>query len=331
MLGLNVPLKQCIFGLYVGLWVASHLLVYSSQHAGAPAYNATSVVLLTELTKLFLAVGLYLAQDGSAKTLLKTALGESQLLIRYAVPALLYCVYNNLVYVNLSSFDPGTYNVLMQMKIGLTGVLYQCIFSKRLNRNQWLAILLITLGCMCKESRKLTSGSGLTANLFSWILLLCQMLASVSAGIYNELLLKGKGSNREGVTTNLQNVFMYLQSVLWNGALLLAKGQLGDALSVENVSAILTPRLLAIVAIMSSVGIVTGFFLKHLDSVLKSIAAALEVVFTMILGCLLFGTPLDALSVVAVLLVGGGVAMYARPVAPPSGRELELSMLPKEV
>ena len=34
--------------------------------------------------------------------------------------------------------------------------LYQVLFSKRLNRNQWSAILLITLGCMCKESGKVT-------------------------------------------------------------------------------------------------------------------------------------------------------------------------------
>ena len=31
MLGLDTPLKQAIFGLYVGLWVSSHLLVYASK------------------------------------------------------------------------------------------------------------------------------------------------------------------------------------------------------------------------------------------------------------------------------------------------------------
>jgi arginine/ornithine N-succinyltransferase beta subunit len=34
--------------------------------------------------------------------------------------------------------------------------------------------------------------------------------------------------------------------------------------------------VLAIIAIMSTVGLVTGFFLKHLDSVLKAVASALE-------------------------------------------------------
>ena len=32
-------------------------------------------------------------------------------------------MYNNLLFINLASFDPGTYNVLIQLKIALTGVL----------------------------------------------------------------------------------------------------------------------------------------------------------------------------------------------------------------
>lgn len=64
----------------------------------------------------------------------------------------------------------------------------------------------------------------------------------------------------------------------------------------------------------SSVGMVTGFFLRHLDSVLKSVASALEVVLTMLAAYAIFGTPLDTLSVLAASLVGLGVALYARPV-----------------
>ena len=125
--------------------------------------------------------------------------------------------------------------------------LYQILFSKQLNRNQWAAILLITLGCMCKESGKVTTfgfqaddfpASGMDfkvppvflvlvavlavswlcfwgsdfsisfvqANLSSWFLLLVQMLCSVLAGVYNEVLLKGSDSAKRGVTTNLQRL-----------------------------------------------------------------------------------------------------------------------------
>lgn len=327
MLGLNTPLKQAIFAAYVALWVACHLLVYASQHGDSPAYNATSVVMITELVKLMMALGLYLRYDACPSELVSAISREFTLLLKYAVPAVLYAFYNNLVYTNLAAFDPGTYNVLMQMKIAMTGILYQWLFSKHLNRNQWLAILLITLGCMCKESNKLTTGSSLQANLTAWLLLLCQMLCSVFAGVYNEALLKGPGVDARKVSTNLQNAFMYSQSVVVNAFILLWQGQLGEAFSANNLSAILSIRVLAIICIMSSVGLITGFFLKHLDSVLKSIAAAVEVVFTMLLSYFFFGTPLEAMGIIAACIVGGGVALYSVHPRPPIGREAAESEL----
>lgn len=160
LLGLDTPLKQGIFAVYVLLWVSLYLLIYGSQLAGAPEYNKTLVVLLTELAKLCLACGLYLRFDGGTSDLIRAVVGSVPLLLRYTVPALLYCVYNNLVYLNLQAFDPGTYNVLMQTRIILTGLVWQALFAKRLNRNQWVAIASIGIGCMVKESSKLTAGGG---------------------------------------------------------------------------------------------------------------------------------------------------------------------------
>ena len=92
-----------------------------------------------EEVKLVMALAFYLRYDGDAAQLVREVRGSTDLLLQYIVPALLYCVYNNLVYLNLTFFDPGTYNVLMQLRIVITGLVYQRLFSKRLNRNQWCA------------------------------------------------------------------------------------------------------------------------------------------------------------------------------------------------
>jgi len=314
MLGLDTTTKKGIFGTYVMLWVSSHILVYASKTPGAPKYNATSVVLITEAVKLVLALGMYRKYDGGLKQLVSDVLMAPDLLVKYTVPALLYCIYNNLVYVNLSFFDPGTYNVLMQLRIVLTGCIYQVLFGKRLGRNQWLAIVLITLGCVVKESPKLMSSGSLPPAVASaWLLLATQMLCSVFAGVYNEKLLKGDGGSQAKVGANLQNAYMYLNSILWNVIVLVVNGRLGEAVALDNLSVVCSPTILALVAIMSSVGLVTGYFLKVLDSVLKSVASALEVVLTTLLSFVLFGTPLDFAAVVSAALVGAGVALYSRP------------------
>ena len=50
-----------------------------------------------------------------------------------------------------------------------------------------------------------------------------------------------------------------------------------EAVHPDNLRTVCSPTVLAIVAIMASVGMVTGYFLKVLDSVLKSVASAVEV------------------------------------------------------
>ena len=192
-LGLDTPLKQSIFAAYVFLWVASALLVYASKQSGAPPYNATSVVVLTELAKLGLALALYRYYDGTWLQLGRGTVAAWRLLLKYTVPAGLYAVYNNLMYINLTNFDPGTYTLMMQLRILFTGLLYQALFSRcaprdaprthtrrergarpappphslaihsrrsTLNRNQWVALVLIAFGCIAKEAPKFYADTG---------------------------------------------------------------------------------------------------------------------------------------------------------------------------
>lgn len=50
-------------------------------------------------------------------------------LLLYMIPALLYCLYNNLAFVNLARFDPTTYYVLLQLRVVLTGIIFQVSLS----------------------------------------------------------------------------------------------------------------------------------------------------------------------------------------------------------
>jgi solute carrier family 35 (UDP-sugar transporter), member A1/2/3 len=48
----------------------------------------------------------------------------------YFVPAFMYCLYNNLAFVNLATFDPTTYYLLLQFRVVITGIVFQvCFFS----------------------------------------------------------------------------------------------------------------------------------------------------------------------------------------------------------
>lgn len=88
------------------------------------SYNTITVVLATELLKLFISIILYWSNH-SIVHLCRDIAKDLLTLALYLVPALLYTLYNNLAFVNLANFDPTTYFLLLQFRVVITGVLFQ--------------------------------------------------------------------------------------------------------------------------------------------------------------------------------------------------------------
>lgn len=61
----------------------------------------------------------------SFRELVQALIKDKKVLLLYCVPSFLYCLYNNLAFVNLSKFDPTSYYLLLQFRVVITGVLFQ--------------------------------------------------------------------------------------------------------------------------------------------------------------------------------------------------------------
>ncbi|KAL7689682.1 putative nucleotide-sugar transporter [Plasmopara halstedii] len=215
LLGLETKAQRGIFVTYMGLWVSYGMLNELAKRQSIRFNSACAVVLQSQL-KLLLATYMYLTLDNQAAVPLATrirfllAKGQEhrKLLLLYFVPSGLYAVYDVLSYINLRAFDASTYFLLLQFRLVVTGILHQIMFSKKLNRNQWVSLGVTTLGCAIKtlgmrDSNAFATlgvhGSGPTPMAYG--LLLVQMLCSTFAGVYNEVLLKKQAS----IPVNLQN------------------------------------------------------------------------------------------------------------------------------
>lgn len=249
--------------------------------------------------------------------------------MKYFVPSFLYCLYNNLTFVNLSSYDPTTYFLLLQFRVVVTGVVFQILFSKRLSQIQWMSLILLTVGCIIKQiSYSHSSSSTKEMQLqdyinTSLILILVQVFSSCFAGVYNEYILKEKDNN---VDIMLQNVFMYIDSIICNVLLLCVyvpndgrRGGLIEAFSLDSLSQVFYFKVVLIMINNAAIGIVTSFFLKNLNSILKTFASALELMFTGVLSWIIFDIPLDFSTVIAIGIVSLATWLYSKnPVQNPS-------------
>lgn len=316
-----------VFIAYMAFFINQGLFVTASQQSdNAYGYNTVMAVLLTELTKLVMSIVLY-TKDHSVWSLITETRLHSNVMWQYFVPAFLYCLYNNLAFVNLSVFDPTTYYLLLQLRVVITAVLFQILFHRKLSVKQWISLFVLTAGCMIKqipfgdEIQVDDSATDLdviikpvakgTASYFSWnmLLIIVQVVCSCLAGVYNELLLKGQGAD---CNVYIQNIYMYVDSIVCNMALLLWQGDISVLLDKEEFSSILHYKVILVIINNAAIGIVTSFFLHSLNSILKTFASALELVFTAILSRIFFDIPIYSNTICAIVIVSIAVFVYSQ-------------------
>ncbi|XP_066590927.1 UDP-galactose transporter senju isoform X2 [Prorops nasuta] len=281
-----------IFITYMALFVNQGIIVTWSQTKGHYEYNTVIVVLATEILKLI-------------------------------VSAILYCYKNKPVELaheiihHKNEFDPTTYYILLQFRVVVTGIIFQLVFKKYLSMKQWISLFILTIGCMVKHIHISQNSENFETNFhinINIIFIVIQVICSCLAGVYNEYLLKGKGAN---INIFLQNIFMYFDSIICNIIAFVILINVPNSFAIQfnnnNHHSIFTqPKIILIMINNAAVGIITSFFLKNLNSILKTFASALELVFTAILCWIIFHIPIYSNTIISIAMVSYAVVLYSQ-------------------
>jgi drug/metabolite transporter (DMT)-like permease len=193
----------------------------------------------------------------------------------------------------------------MQFRIVFTGFFSVLLLRKRITSVQWTALLVIMVGAMVKELPRAVFSSSFSGYGIVGV----QICLSVVAGLVNEKILKQLDS-----PVAVQNVFMYFNSLalhLGYGLSVFGTNFLSEILNVLN-----NTYLVPVIINAGLIGILTSYFLKHLSSLHKSIASAIELWLTAVLSSLVFGYPIEPSSIAGIIIVTAGVcvySMYAEP------------------
>ncbi|XP_022250088.1 UDP-N-acetylglucosamine transporter-like [Limulus polyphemus] len=109
------------------------ITAYSRQITKGPRYFTTTVVFLAELLKLAVSLIMLLYSCEwhvwKLKILLETEMLQKPMeFAKLVIPAGLYALQNNLVYIALSNLDPATYQVTSNLKL-VTTVIFHAHYS----------------------------------------------------------------------------------------------------------------------------------------------------------------------------------------------------------
>ncbi|XP_042206340.1 UDP-N-acetylglucosamine transporter-like [Homarus americanus] len=128
-------------------------------------YIITTAVFSSEVLKLGLSLGFLHIESGKVMKATLNRLYEDVFIniwetLKLAIPAFLYVVQNNLLFIALSNLDAATYQVTYQLKILTTAIFSWVMLGKRLTPIHWLALCLLMLGVSLVQVEGSSNGNG---------------------------------------------------------------------------------------------------------------------------------------------------------------------------
>lgn len=299
---------------------------------GRIPFSSASVVLLIELAKLLFSFSFLLPEFKRGH---KLPLPGPKTVLTFCVPAFLYCINNNLVVHIQLYLDPASFQVLSNMKIVTTAVLYKLIIKRHIPMKQWISLGLITIGGFTnsyagiindhndeeiRESMDRTSHlpHQIFVTFFGVILMLMYCTISGLAGVYTEYILK----RQHKLSLHLQNTMLYIFGVFFNFWAYMLESMPGDAHSAHvsgrrSSSSSSTGFFsgysgltVLIIVTQAANGLIMSVVMKHASNITRLLVIACAMIVTTILSVFLLSLQLNFHFLLAFLLVVTALWLY---------------------
>jgi len=201
--------------------------------------------------------------------------------LRFAVPAALYVVQSNLIFLAVKNLPPAVYMACSQSKIITTAIFSVTVLKKTLNRAQVFSLIALTLGMVLVQLPQHAAPSNLytLGSQFVGLLSICSAtITSGYAGVYLESLYK---SDEKRVTIVQQNIRLAVFALP-----LAAAGCLFDHLHSHSG---LSPFhgfdcvVIIVVVLQALGGLIVSGVMKYASSLLKCYAVAISICISMVI------------------------------------------------
>uniref|UniRef100_A0A1I8HL35 UDP-N-acetylglucosamine transporter n=2 Tax=Macrostomum lignano TaxID=282301 RepID=A0A1I8HL35_9PLAT len=284
---------------------------YIRTRPGDMFFSSTAVV-CSEVVKFFVSCGLVAWECGSMKSfsdfLIKNTYGDPIDCLKISVPAVIYVLQNNLLYVAISNLDAVTYQVTYQLKLLTTAFFSVIILRKALSKIQWVSLVALFAGVAIVQLQtvKHYNKVGVEQNpLLGLLAVVVACLMSGFAGVYFEFMLK----NTE-------------KSLWWRNVQLAFEGVLfGVATAYINDGSMLMNKgflygydgwVLFVILLQSVGGLVVAVVVKYLDNIIKGFATSAAIIIACIFSIYMFNFQLSPQFVLGTSLVIAAIFAYAK-------------------
>lgn len=276
-----------VAGLLTILTSSQGILTTLSQSNGGYKYDYATIPFLAEVFKLIVSALLLWREIKTSTPPRMTTDWKSVRL--YPIPSIIYLIHNNVQFATLTYVDTSTYQILGNLKIVTTGILFRLFLKRKLSNLQWLAIVLLAVGTTTSQVKG--CGGASCDSVFSspiqgYMLGILSACLSALAGVYTEFLMK-----KNNDSLYWQNVQLYTFGSIFNMGHLLfddfrggfEKGPWWERLF--NGYSIITWM---VVLNLGSTGLLVSWLMKYADNIVKVYSTSMAMLLTMVLSVFLF-------------------------------------------
>ena len=255
-----------------------------SRSRPGPMYVASTAVCCAELLKLAICFAAVYVENGRGfVAALRTQVFRPRELARLSLPAVLYVVQNNLLYVALSNLRATPYKVTYNLKL-LTAAFFSAAFLKeRLGRRRWLSLVALFVGVVVVQAGKHEASKTAPAGnaALGFFAVAAAATTSGFAGVYQQKILQGTATSVwcRNIQMGLPSVVVAAFSTLKDSEPIAARGFFGGY-----------SNLVWFVVVLQAVGgLNVSFILKYAGSILKGFAAGFATLGSCVAEMALFG------------------------------------------
>ncbi|XP_034691800.1 CMP-sialic acid transporter 3-like isoform X2 [Vitis riparia] len=230
-----------------------------------------------------------------------------------AVPALLYAINNYLKFIMQLYFNPATVKMLSNLKVLVIAVLLKIIMRRRFSIIQWEALALLLIGISVNQLRSLPEGTtalGLPVATGAYLYTLIFVTVPSLASVFNEYALKSQFET----SIYLQNLFLYGYGAIFNFL-----GIIGTAIlkgpSSFNILQGHSRATMLLIFNNAAQGILSSFFFKYADTILKKYSSTVATIFTGIASAALFGHTLTINFILGISIVFISMHQFFSPLS----------------
>ncbi|KAG4165200.1 hypothetical protein ERO13_A13G064400v2 [Gossypium hirsutum] len=278
-------------------------LIVWSKRAGKYEYSVTTANFLVETLKCALSLAA-LARIWNSEGVTEANSTTLDEVIVYPIPALLYLVKNLLQYYIVAYVDAPGYQILKNLNIISTGVLYRSILKRKLSEIQWAAFILLCAGCITAQLNS-RSDHVLQTPLQGWIMAIVMALLSGFAGVYTEAIIKKRPSRN----INVQNFWLYIFGMAFNAVAILIQ----DFDAVMNKGFFHGYSIITTLIILNHAlsGIAASMVMKYADNIVKVYSTSVAMLLTAIVSVFLFGFNLTLAFFLGAIVVSVSVYLHS--------------------